>query len=370
LPSSHAKRNGTHLDDLLDDNLVQQKRIEESKGKQLIQRFSKGKRRKVENESNGLSTPTTAEATDDDNVLVVSPPVVYAPSKNGKVKPKVIIPEDACDACCLDHEVEHTDAVVFCDGCNLRVHQTCYGIPKIPKGPWYCAQCEAGVKNMKCCVCPNTDDHALKPTTDGRWIHVMCAMWHSEPRFVDPETRTPVDLSLPISPARMRLTCVFCKKKGACLQCQYGRCATSYHVPCGFRNGIKFEFRDAENEEDVYFHSFCLKHAPLSDHVKSNNSNPRLRPGSGKKHTGSRSNISSRGAKRAKRSSSAHEERKTATDRSLPEGDSTGKLSRRHSSVMGTADGLSLEKRHLHSKRYVILPTKLDDTQLPSSAFR
>lgn len=66
--------------------------------------------------------------------------------------------------------------------------QVCYGIQEIPEGEWYCERCsKAGIKkNVSCVACPNTQDQAFKPTTDGKWIHVACALWHAEPVFEDP----------------------------------------------------------------------------------------------------------------------------------------------------------------------------------------
>jgi len=41
--------------------------------------------------------------------------------------------DQPCDICRLS-EGEPGNGIVFCDGCNLAVHQDCYGVPYIPDG--------------------------------------------------------------------------------------------------------------------------------------------------------------------------------------------------------------------------------------------
>ncbi|XP_029568443.1 protein Jade-1 isoform X2 [Salmo trutta] len=57
-----------------------------------------------------------------------------------------------CDVC-RSPEDEDNNEMVFCDKCNICVHQVCYGILKVPKGSWLCQTCALGI-SPKCQVCP------------------------------------------------------------------------------------------------------------------------------------------------------------------------------------------------------------------------
>lgn len=69
--------------------------------------------------------------------------------------------------------------MVFCDCCNICVHQACYGITSIPDGSWLCRTCSLS-QRPDCVLCPNKGG-AMKCTRSGqKWAHVSCALWIPE----------------------------------------------------------------------------------------------------------------------------------------------------------------------------------------------
>ncbi|XP_055721648.1 protein Jade-1 isoform X2 [Salvelinus fontinalis] len=122
-----------------------------------------------------------------------------------------------CDVC-RSPDGEDNNEMVFCDKCNICVHQACYGILKVPKGSWLCRTCALGI-SPKCQVC-RKKGRAMKPTRSGtKWFHVSCALWIPE--------------------------------------CSAKSCQTAFHVSCALDSSLEM------NTIKEQVKSFCPKHSGL-----------------------------------------------------------------------------------------------------------
>ncbi|XP_033265768.1 E3 ubiquitin-protein ligase Jade-2 isoform X4 [Orcinus orca] len=164
-----------------------------------------------------------------------------------------------CDVC-RSPEGEDGNEMVFCDKCNVCVHQACYGILKVPTGSWLCRTCALGVQ-PKCLLCPKRGG-ALKPTRSGtKWVHVSCALWIPEVSIGCPEKMEPITKISHIPASRWALSCSLCKEcTGTCIQCSMPSCVTAFHVTCAFDHSLEMRTILADNDE-VKFKSFCQEHS-------------------------------------------------------------------------------------------------------------
>ncbi|XP_053317261.1 protein Jade-1 isoform X2 [Spea bombifrons] len=164
-----------------------------------------------------------------------------------------------CDVC-QSPDGEDGNEMVFCDKCNICVHQACYGILKVPEGSWLCRTCALGVQ-PKCLLCPKKGG-AMKPTRSGtKWVHVSCALWIPEVSIGSPEKMEPITKLSHIPSSRWALVCSLCNDKtGASIQCSIRNCRTAFHVTCAFDHGLEMKTILTE-EDEVKFKSFCPKHS-------------------------------------------------------------------------------------------------------------
>ncbi|CAL4965688.1 unnamed protein product [Urochloa decumbens] len=170
-------------------------------------------------------------------------------------------------AVCGSTDGDPSDPIVFCDGCDLMVHASCYGNPlaqAIPDGDWFCSLCSADkskpAARPSCCLCPARGG-AMKRTTEGQWAHISCALFVPEVFFRDPDGRDGVDCSR-VPAHRFAKDCYICESSNGCaLECSQPKCSLGFHVSCGLDAGLCIEYKEGKGGAIVA--GFCREHTEL-----------------------------------------------------------------------------------------------------------
>eukprot|EP00842_Homolaphlyctis_polyrhiza_P005489 jgi/Hompol1/5941/HPOL_004751-RA len=165
-------------------------------------------------------------------------------------------PEDISCAVCDDGEAENSNAIVFCDGCNLAVHQDCYGVPFIPEGQWLCRKCMVSPEMPVSCVFCPLEGGAFKQTSTNRWAHLSCAMWIPECHIANTVYMEPIEGVENIPKSRWKL------RYGAPIQCSNKSCFTAFHPSCARKAKLYMKMRGQNSADPNNFRAYCDKHSP------------------------------------------------------------------------------------------------------------
>ncbi|KAL3989690.1 PHD-zinc-finger like domain family protein [Acanthocheilonema viteae] len=189
---------------------------------------------------------------------------------------KCLVDQDAVCCVCNDGEGSNINQIIFCDMCNIAVHQDCYGVPYVPEGQWLCRRCQMSPsKPVSCVLCPSSHG-AFKQTVDSRWAHVVCALWLNEVHFANSVFMEPIDGIENSLKRRQRLRCIVCKQKvGACLQCSKKSCTRSFHVTCANAAGMEMRAEIVDNPKreggtEIRYTAYCHFHS--TDFAKNDGS--------------------------------------------------------------------------------------------------
>ncbi|KAF9377907.1 Zinc finger protein zfp-1, partial [Podila verticillata] len=112
--------------------------------------------------------------------------------------------------------------ILFCDGpgCDIPVHQNCYGVAVVPDGDWYCQRCEDKIP------VDNTAGAFKRTNIPNQYIHVACARLH--PSLDDAQNPIVFDTSL----TKRNICCLCNSDFGICSKCDYDDCERMMHVTC------------------------------------------------------------------------------------------------------------------------------------------
>ncbi|KAK4743507.1 hypothetical protein SAY87_001508 [Trapa incisa] len=176
---------------------------------------------------------------------------------------------ERCAICRWVEDWEY-NKIIFCNRCQIAVHQECYGASDIQDfSVWVCRACETPDMKRECCLCP-VQGGALKPSDVGNlWVHVTCAWFRPEVAFLNHEKMEPATGIFRIPPSSFLKRCIICRQThGSCTKCC--KCATYFHTMCAARAGYSMELHCLEKggRQITKKMIYCAIHrVPRSDSV-------------------------------------------------------------------------------------------------------
>lgn len=170
--------------------------------------------------------------------------------------------DDTPCAVCREKESDDVNQIVICDGCEMAVHQNCYGVRAIPDGAWLCDVCSRNLDPAKviCDLCGGTGgafkplekptassalkairfapnailnpDKRREPPPSG-FGHVQCALWLPHTSFASKDCFGSIIVRFGAKSAQTAHPCLYCSRsRGSTIKCAHPTCNTTFHVLC------------------------------------------------------------------------------------------------------------------------------------------
>ncbi|SPQ96068.1 unnamed protein product (mitochondrion) [Plasmodiophora brassicae] len=164
-----------------------------------------------------------------------------------------------CDICQSGDDHDGNE-IVICDGCEVAVHQSCYGVGTIPRSAWFCQPCRRN-SDAVCMLCPDVGG-ALRQTEEGRWCHVVCALWSNMVSIGTGKSKHALVGVSSLELNRPERSCEVCRRsKGHCVRCAEPGCCSYLHVRCARSDGRRLEIRSLKKN------GTRVKHLPWLDSI-------------------------------------------------------------------------------------------------------
>ncbi|KAK9811508.1 hypothetical protein WJX72_005018 [[Myrmecia] bisecta] len=202
--------------------------------------------------------------------------------------------EAMCCVCGGGHSAS-PNYIVFCERCDIAVHQKCYDLDEIPAGEWLCWPCrryeddlrrqgvpqsqirpprwemagaggrqlpEGGSRSVQCALCPVAYG-AFRQTVDSQeWVHQVCALWQPEVTVRSANACEVVGGKANIKPDRWTDLCSICRRPyGAIIRCNLGHCAAAFHPLCARNAGQYLAVREVVSK--ATYRAYCSLHSEL-----------------------------------------------------------------------------------------------------------
>ncbi|CAH9083737.1 unnamed protein product [Cuscuta epithymum] len=178
-----------------------------------------------------------------------------------------------CDVCGRSETI--LSSILVCSGCKVSVHLDCYRSVRNSAGPWYCELCDDKLLReelgtpaadlwekqkpcflAECGLCGGTTG-AFRKSTDGQWVHALCAEW-----VLGSAVRIGLVSSIEGTSMGRKVSdvCLICHRKhGVCIKCSYGHCRSTFHPYCARSAGLFMAVKTVGGK--LIHKAYCAKHS-------------------------------------------------------------------------------------------------------------